>query len=119
MSPGGGAADYVHAIAQALNREGQQHQEHEQHEPPQLQRGQHAQQLSHQACDYVSVLFYPQGAKAQIPVDRAELGRLGIRVVEVPSISDPNAEGGGGGVRYDPQGVVDALLELMPSKDEI
>ena len=87
-----GDDEHFRAVVKALNREAQQE----------------GHSLCHPPSTYVTVLFYPEGAEAQIPVDRTQLEAMGIRVVEVPSTRDAQ-----GGALYDAQGVVDALGGLL------
>ena len=57
-------------------------------------------------------LIYPEGVQEVIPVDGAELARMGVRPVAVPSVRDA-----AGRVLYDPQGVVDALSRLLAESE--
>jgi 2-phospho-L-lactate transferase/gluconeogenesis factor (CofD/UPF0052 family) len=106
------AVDYVRAITTALNRDDSPPRDRRwwrrrhpsQNESLGIQRG-----LTYPPHAYVTVLFYPRGVDADIHVDRDELARLGVRVVEVPSRLDEDS----GCWQYEPQGVVDALLEVL------
>ena len=81
------ASDHVRAVVNALNRE------HELRHPPRA---------------YVTCLFYPRGAEAHIQLDTPALAAMGVRAVPVPATLDE-----WGRARYEPQGLVDALLEEL------
>jgi len=89
------ASDYVRAVVDALNRKHAGH-------------AHVGGSLQHEVSALVTVLFYPEGVEASIPVDRDVLESLGVQLVAVPSVRDES-----GSVLYDAQGVVDALSRVL------